>query len=165
MSEILEIEAIGPGAIGEASPLLDLNNAHAMELSLLDEAGMRALVREACVAARVGEGDAFVLAFDEAADYDSPNFLWFRERFDHFVYVDRICVDPRRRGQGLARRLYEHVFDRARASGAGRVVCEVNAEPPNPASDAFHAALGFREIGSATLADRGKRVRYFERQV
>jgi predicted GNAT superfamily acetyltransferase len=41
-------------------------------------------------------------------------------------------------------------------------VCEVNAEPPNPASDAFHAAMGFAEVGSATLGG-GKQVRYFER--
>ena len=42
------------------------------------------------------------------------------------------------------------------------MVCEVNAEPPNPASDAFHAALGFTEVGQATL-NRGKVVRYFAR--
>ena len=47
-----------------------------------------------------------------------------------------------------------------RAAGHARVVCEVNSDPPNPASDAFHAALGFAEVGQAVLATQGKVVRY-----
>ncbi len=60
--------------------------------------------------------------------------------------------------------LYETLFERARAAGQEQVVCEVNADPPNPASDAFHAALGFVEVGSAPLAS-GKTVRYFQRML
>jgi uncharacterized protein len=33
-----------------------------------------------------------MLAFDQDADYDSPNFLWFRERLARFVYADRVVV-------------------------------------------------------------------------
>jgi predicted GNAT superfamily acetyltransferase len=42
-------------------------------------------------------------------------------------------------------------------------MCEVNATPPNPASDAFHARLGFEEIGAAHL--KKKTVWYFSRPV
>jgi hypothetical protein len=45
------------------------------------------------------------------------------------------------------------------------VVCEVNADPPNPASDAFHAALGFAAVGSAANHGGGKTVRYFCREL
>jgi L-amino acid N-acyltransferase YncA len=38
-------------------------------------------------------------------------------------------------------------------------------EPPNPASDAFHAALSFIEIGAAVIYDGSKTVRYLARQV
>ena len=62
--------------------------------------------------------------------------------------------------QGLAKLLYEDLFACARSFGQRQVVCEVNAEPPNPSSDAFHAALGFALMGEAMLGDRGKRVRY-----
>lgn len=159
-----------PAAITDIDPagvldpaLLALNNAHAEELSLLDAGRMAHLIGQAFMAARVGRADGLLLAFDQAADYDSPNFLWFRARFARFVYVDRIVIDPARRGHGLARRLYEALFARAAEAGHEQVVCEVNAEPPNPGSDAFHAVLGFVEIGSAVLAAKGKRVRYFRK--
>jgi hypothetical protein len=45
-------------------------------------------------------------------------------------------------------------------AGYTRVCCEVNVEPPNPGSDAFHANLGFEEIGRAFVPEREKTVRY-----
>jgi hypothetical protein len=45
------------------------------------------------------------------------------------------------------------------------VVCEVNADPPNPASDAFHTALGFAEVGSASIHAGSKTVRYLARRI
>ncbi len=113
------------------------------------------------MAARAGDADALLLAFDRDAAYDNPNFNWFKARYPRFVYVDRIVVAASARGRGLARALYLDLF--ARSAGHERVVCEINAEPPNPASDAFHAALGFAAVGSARLPGTGKTVRYFSR--
>lgn len=90
---------------------------------------------------------ALLIAFDQDAHYDSPNFLWFRERYARFVYVDRIVTSPAARGRGYASALYRRLFAHARAAGHERVVCEVNADPPNPGSAALHAALGFRAVG------------------
>ena len=144
--------------------VLALNNQHAEELSWLDPERLRRMVGETFYGRRIGALEAFILAFDQDAAYDSPNFLWFRERYPHFVYVDRIAVAAEARGRGHARQLYEDLFARAAAAGHSLVACEVNAEPPNPASDAFHAALGFVAVGSATLAG-GKIVRYFARSL
>jgi len=149
------------GADGAA--LLALNNAQAVELSWLEPERLAHLVAEAFVARRVGVADALLLTFDQAADYDSPNFVWFRERYPAFVYVDRVVVADGARGRGLARRLYDDLFAAAKAAGHGRIVCEVNAEPPNPASDAFHAALGFVPVGTAAIHDGKKTVTYLER--
>lgn len=154
---------IAPIAPADEPAMLALNNLHAEELSWLDAARLSHLVRQAFYARRIGTLDAFILAFDEAADYDSPNYLWFRQRHRRFVYVDRIAVAAHARGRGLARLIYRDLFAAAQAAGHERVVCEVNSDPPNPASDAFHAALGFGEVGSASLDGGRKSVRYFER--
>ncbi len=141
--------------------LLALNNAHAAELSWLRAERMRDLAAFAFRATRIGT-EALLLAFDQDAPYDSPNFLWFRDRFPRFVYVDRVVVAPRARGQGHARRLYADLIAHARAHHHDRIVCEINADPPNPASDAFHAALGFEPVGTAHLTN-GKIVTYYSR--
>ena len=122
-------------------------------------------MHQAFMACRVGEADALILAFDQDAAYDNPNFQWFRERFDRFVYIDRVVVAPAKRGQGLAQALYRNLFERALKSGHERVVCEINYDPPNPQSDAFHAALGFEQVGLAALPGAGKTVRYFAKKL
>ena len=143
--------------------LLALNNAHAQELSWLEPERLQHLVAQAFRARRIGHLDAFLLAFDQDADYDSPNFLWFRARYPRFVYVDRIVVAESARGSGCARGLYQDLFEQAEKAGYDRVVCEVNSRPPNPASDAFHAALGFVEVGTASIHEGSKTVRYLSR--
>jgi hypothetical protein len=150
---------MAPGSL-LGSTLLALNNAHAQELSWLEPERLRHLVAEAFYARRIGNLDAFLLAFDQDARYDSPNFLWFRDRYQRFVYVDRIVVASSARGLGCARRLYHGLFEQAVRAGHERVVCEVNSNPPNPGSDAFHAALGFVEVGSAAIHNGAKTVRY-----
>jgi predicted GNAT superfamily acetyltransferase len=160
-------QELRPITAAEASPgtsvgaaLLALNNDHAQELSWLEPARLQHLVEQAYLARRIGNLDAFLLAFDQSAGYDSPNFLWFRARYPRFVYVDRIVVAASARGRGHARRLYDDLFRHAVAAGHARVVCEVNSRPPNPASDAFHAALGFVEVGTASVHDGSRTVRY-----
>lgn len=145
--------------------MLALNNAHAQELSWLDLDRFAQMVGAAFLARRIGHADVFLLAFDQDANYDSPNFLWFRSRYARFVYVDRIVVAPSARGRGYARRLYADLFEQASRAGHTLVVCEVNADPPNPASDAFHAALGFLAVGSAAIHGGTKTVTYFSREV
>lgn len=141
--------------------ILELNNRHARELSWLEPEELSALLGQAYYAGRIGDLEAFLLAFNQSADYRSPNFLWFRERHERFVYVDRIAVAGHARGRGHARLLYEDLFARAIADGYGMICCEVNADPPNPASDAFHAALGFAELGQAEIHGGTKSVRYY----
>ena len=162
MTESLPIEAVQ--ATDEAAVLV-LNNENAAELSWLEPQELSALISTSFSASRIGDIEAFLLTFDQTATYDSPNFLWFRERYPSFVYVDRIVVAASARGRGHARRLYEDLFARAAAAGHDIVTCEVNLDPPNPGSDAFHAALGFREVGEAVIHGGKKAVRYYAKQL
>lgn len=156
------IEHIG---LGDQAKVLALNNQFAVETSFLDAAKLADMVAEAFLATRIGDVDAFLIVFDQRAHYDSPNFQWFCERFPDFAYVDRIVTGPQARGKGYARALYQDLFARAAAAGHKRVVCEVNSDPPNPVSDAFHATLGFAEVGSQTLRGSSKTVRYLSKNI
>ena len=74
-----------------------------------------------------------------------------------------MVVAPAARGRGLARTLYADLFAAAIERGCPLVTCEVNSDPPNPASDAFHAGLGFAPVGGARVPDAVKTVRYLAR--
>jgi predicted GNAT superfamily acetyltransferase len=163
-SELLkEIQDLG---LLDAAWMLPLNNAHAHETSLLDESSMAALLSNAFYRRGVDRGaTALLIALDQNAPYDNPNFSWFKQRYDSFVYIDRIIVANTARGQGIARRLYLDLFAKALQAGHHRVVCEINIEPPNPASDAFHAAMGFVAVGQAILRNQMKTVGYFEKML
>ena len=144
--------------------LLALNIAHATETGPLDETKLALLVSKAFCARTNDARTALLIAFDQAAAYDSPNFLWFRARYPRFVYVDRIIVAAAARGKGIARALYAELFAAAIAAGHTLIACEVNRLPPNPRSDAFHAALGFDEAGRGSPSP-GKEVRYLTKEL
>lgn len=146
-------------------PFLELNNQHSVELSALGAGEFARLAACAFHARATIDPRSFLLAFDEAAPYASPNYLWFRARHSRFVYIDRIVIEPSGRGRGIARQHYLDLFEAARAAGHALVCAEVNFDPPNPASDAFHAALDFAEVGRAIQPARGKSVRYLELQL
>ena len=150
----------------DLTPVLALNNAHAKETSALGKDSLAALLGMAFYARGIDNGaTAFLIALDNNAAYENPNFLWFMVSREPFVYIDRVIVAKSARGLGLARLLYEDLFAAAQQSGHNRVVCEVNIEPPNPASDGFHAAMGFNSVGQATIHNGTKTVRYFEKNL
>lgn len=157
-----------PAPIASLAPdarqrLRALNNAHARETSYLEPADWDHLCGAAFWAYAIPDL-GFVIALDQTAHYDSPNYLWFRDRYPRFVYVDRIVVSPDARGTGTGKALYTGLFEAARAAGHDRVACEVNQNPPNPGSDAFHAALGFRMLARRALSAE-KEVAYLVRDL
>lgn len=143
--------------------LLRINNATAKETSLLSSERFDYLTRVALIAMCI-PNVAFLLAFQQNDDYDGLHFLWFKRRIQRFIYVDRVVVAEEYRRHGLGRTLYAKLFERAKELGHSTIVCEVNLQPPNLASDAFHAAHGFQEVGRATFNEGRKIVRYLCRQ-
>jgi uncharacterized protein len=158
MHEILDI------GLANMASILQLNNANARETSRMDAPGMCALLDSAFYSRGVDHGaTAFLIALDQDAPYNNFNFNWFKDRYDSFVYIDRVVVAQAAREQGLARALYQDLIARAEKAGHCRVVCEVNFDPPNPISDAFHSAMGFVTVGHALICNGAKEVRDLER--
>lgn len=135
----------------DLADVLALNQAHVPHVGPLDERRLAGLLAETSLALGAhdehGELEGFVLVLGPGADYDSPNYQWFAQRHDDFLYVDRIVVRSPAHRSGLGRRLYAAVFDHARAVAAPVVTAEVNVDPPNPVSSAFHESMGFAEVG------------------
>src|SRR5438477_5883773 len=143
--------------------LLALSNAHEKEIGIFTKAAFAELVALSFRTRMTEARDAFLIALAERAPDVAPNYRWFASRFARFVYVDRVVVSESSRQRGLGKLLYCDLMEAARSAGHTRVCCEVNVDPPNPGSDAFHARLGFEEIGRAFLPARGKMVRYLTR--
>jgi uncharacterized protein len=144
--------------------LLELNLASVRELSELDEPRLQwilSLAHRALAVEAERELVAFALAIAPGTGYDSANYRWFGARFERYLYLDRVVVAARLRRQGIATLLYDAL--EAAAARFGRMVCEVNVSPPNPASVAFHSARGYVEIGR--LSHDGKVVALLSREL
>jgi len=141
--------------------ILALNAESVNFLSPLDAERLRQLHAQAAYH-RVVEHDgtvaAFLLALREGADYGSPNYRWFAERYPRFLYVDRIVVAIAQQGQSLGACLYDDIIAFAAANGFAQLSCEFDLDPPNPASAHFHARYGFREVGRQWLGGGEKQV-------
>jgi uncharacterized protein len=133
----------------DVSVVLALNDANVELLAPLDEARLNQLrtwARHADVIVCDGEVAGFVLTFGPGTAYDSPNYRWFTDRYGRaFLYLDRIVLDDRFRRRGLGGAVYDAI--EADAAPAGRLALEVNIEPPNEPSLAFHRRRGYVEVG------------------
>lgn len=133
--------------------VLALNERHVELLAPLDEARLEVLRAAASGAHVIDVGGAFagfVLTFAEGSSYDGENFAWFTERFDDFCYLDRVVIHEDFRRRGLASGVYDELES---GCGASLFTLEVNLDPPNEPSLAFHRARGFAEVGQRRFDD------------
>ncbi len=143
---------------GDWPAILALNEEFVHFLSPMDKARLAELAAASGYFRVVEIGGvvaAFLMAFRKGASYDGAIFRHFESQADDFLYIDRIVVDGRHRGQGLADRLYDDLEAVARAAGVDRLLCEVNIVPPNETSLRFHERRGFHETGQL---DRSSKV-------
>jgi predicted GNAT superfamily acetyltransferase len=120
------------------------------------------LIAEAALRGGGGKPAGFVILIRPGSAYPSDNYGWFEQAFGRHLYVDRIAVSDAARGLGVGRALYEYALGLAAELGEERVTAEVNEDPPNPESMAFHAKLGFRNLISR-VSGSGKVVAMLER--
>jgi uncharacterized protein len=144
----------------ELDSVLALNNAAGINILPLDAAGIRHFYHHATYF-RVAEVDGllagFLIALDAHADYGSSNFLWFRERYPEFLYIDRIVIASPRRGVGVGRAFYADVTSFAEVR-VPWLACEVFLEPRNDVAVLFHGTYGFNEVGQHVMPGIQRRV-------
>lgn len=148
----------------DRAAVLALNNDAIPAVNELDAAALDQLV-EWCESTTVAITDDRVVGFlvcltGPGLSYPSDNYQWLSQRYDPFLYVDRVVVHPEAKGAGVGQALYRHIVEQ----GRGRfpvLVAEVNVRPRNDASIRFHERFGFETVGEADTEGGAKRVAYF----
>ncbi len=95
----------------------------------------------------------FVLCLHPGTRYGSLNYAWFNERYENFIYVDRIAVTSAKRSKGIGTALYGEVVDYAEVQ-KWPIAAEVSLHPPNPGSMRFHGRFNFEEVGILTHGEK-----------
>jgi uncharacterized protein len=143
---------------------LCINADSAPAVSRLDSIAATALLSAADIA-WVAEIDGrlagYLVGFLSTSNYDGEEFSWFKKSRNGFVYVDQIAIASPFRGHGIGRHLYTELFRWSLDNTCSTVVCEVNLQPPNPASLAFHERCGFSRVGQLAVSD-GREVALLE---
>lgn len=99
----------------------------------------------------------YCLAFPWEAAYDGEEFQEFRRLAPKpFLYIDQVAVAKESKSLGVGRMMYDTLEALGRRDRAQALCCEVNNDPPNPGSMAFHQALGFRRVRSLATSDGRK---------
>lgn len=150
---------IQPLTDAHRAALLRLNANHYPAVHTLDEATLDELLT--CRAGyhrvavdRTSTVYGYLLSFSRESNYDDSEISELRRRLtEPFVYICQIVVASEYRKRGIARAFYAAVADTARDHGIRWLCCDVNINPPNPDSFAFHQRLGFREIGQGTASN------------
>lgn len=137
-----------------------LNKAAKPHVTAVDSSQLNWFLKNAAlflVAESNKEIAGFMIVLSPGLKYESLNYRFFEAHFQEFLYVDRIVVADGHRREGLGRQFYETLFEEAKSK---RVTCEVNLEPPNPDSYAFHRSMGFHQMAEQWTQQGKKKVAF-----
>ena len=87
--------------------------------------------------------EGFCIILSPETSYQSPNYLYFQERYRDFIYLDRIALSTKAQNHGFGPLLYREVEKHFQAS---YFTLEVNIKPPNEGSLRFHLREGFEIV-------------------
>ncbi len=149
MSPLLE-----PLRAADHADVLGLNERFVHLLAPLADERLQRMTETGTVEVIRHEGRfaGFVVTAMSGSGFTSDNFAWFGERYDSYCYLDRIVLEEDVRRLGLGRRVYDEIEART-ARRAPLLTLEVNIDPPNEPSLAFHTGRGFAQVGERVIED------------
>lgn len=160
---------IRPLVEGDRGAVLHLNAANYPAVAPLDSAALEGLLKF--------EGDHFVavdgagvvvgylLSFPRESGYDDTEMCALRRLLpEPFIYICQIAIAPEYRRQGLGGAFYQRVEAVGHRRDARILCCDVNTNPPNAASLAFHRRLGFAEIAAGLAGDGRTEIAFLARK-
>ena len=153
--------------LSDLKDVLRLNNASIPAVNELNSKDLEEIVmmsRKSWVIESEGVIVASLLILGPGESYQSNNYTWLEKQFTNFCYVDRIMVDAQAKRQGFGKQLYETLEVYAIEQKAEILLCEVNIEPPNPQSLAFHINLGWEPFHVREHGPK-KKVQYLKKHI
>ncbi len=148
--------------------ILALNEANVPHVNSIDHNELRSLGEQSKAFIKVEEAGklaGLVIALAPGQAYQSMNYRWFSDKFDQFLYIDRIMVSPDFRRRGVATLIYDELARLCQQVGLERLTCEVNIMPPNPGSLAMHENIGFIQADTQKTDGGNKEVSLLVREV
>ena len=134
----------------ELNILYSLNQQNTPEVGELESINdLSKLIDMSALNFYVLQGDeiiGFVICFREGSEYKSPNYTYFKNKEDKFLYIDRVVIKDAYRRRGAGSYLYDHLYELAKKEGIP-LCCEVNIMPKNQISLNFHSKKGFKYDG------------------
>ena len=147
--------------------ILRLNVVALPAVSKLSAADLARLAVDASVAwVAVADSSVagYLIGYVGSATYEGEEFGWFKQRVPGFVYVDQVALAPAYRGRGIGNMLYSRLESWGIHRQYTCLTCEVNLDPANPGSMAFHRRQGFMEMGRMHTVD-GRYVSLIKKEI
>ncbi len=160
MSKNLALVHLRDVVPADADWLLALNNSAVPNVNHLERQDLDDLLTIACYARLASVDDeplGALIALWPEVHYESANYRWFSQRFEDFLYVDRVIIADGARGKGIGQAIYRDI-ERFASARATSIALEVNSLPPNPVSMRFHQSAGFAPVGEQTHEGGAKKV-------
>jgi uncharacterized protein len=164
MRNPISIRDIRPGDLQEVLGINEESSPSVYQLTLADAERLTTDATLAWVAVADQLIAGYLIAFIGSAIYAGEEFAWFKARGRDFVYVDQVALAPSYRGRGVGTMLYSELERWGALQLCRSLNCEVNLDPPNPGSLAFHRSYGFIEIDRMHTSD-GRHVALLQKEV
>jgi len=130
--------------------IFEINQQSVPYVSDLD-AGEFSLLLGLCEYSRVAVIDdeiaGYLFVLGEGLKYGGEEYNWFCQNLgEEFLYIDQVAIARKWQGAGCGTELYRDLENYAVRQQKNMLACEINYDPCNEGSMAFHRKSGFEEL-------------------